>query len=71
MAEFTLDYIGSLCKAFPAGPLERGEKAIFVDVNSNDPADKSQLQGSSEMKNKENPMAPENRRTEFILLNNL
>ena len=60
-----------LCKAFSAGPLERGEKAIFVDVNSNDPADKSQLQGSSEMKNKENPMAPENRRTEFILLNNL
>ena len=35
-----------LCKAFPAGPLERGEKAIFVDINSKDPADKAQLQGS-------------------------
>ena len=35
-----------LCKAFPAGPLERGEKAIFVDVESQDPTDKSQLQGS-------------------------
>ena len=35
-----------LCKAFPAGPLERGEKAIVVDVKSEDPADKSQLQGS-------------------------
>jgi outer membrane protein OmpA-like peptidoglycan-associated protein len=35
-----------LCKAFPAGPLERGEKAIFVDVASEDPADKAQLQGS-------------------------
>ncbi len=35
-----------LCKAFPAGPLERGEKAIVVDIKSEDPADKSQLQGS-------------------------
>ena len=35
-----------LCKAFPAGPLERGEKAIEVDIKSEDPADKSQLQGS-------------------------
>lgn len=35
-----------LCKAFPAGPLERGEKAILVDVKSTDAADKAQLQGS-------------------------
>ena len=35
-----------LNKAFPAGPLERGEKSIFVDVTSEDPADKAQLQGS-------------------------
>lgn len=35
-----------LCKAFPAAQLERGEKAIFVDVASEDPADKAQLQGS-------------------------
>ena len=35
-----------LCKAFPAGPLERGEKAIFVDINSQDPADQAQLKGS-------------------------
>ena len=35
-----------LCKAFPAGPLERGEKSIFVDINSEDPADQAQLKGS-------------------------
>lgn len=35
-----------LNKAFPAGPLERGEKSIFVDANSQDPEDKAQLQSS-------------------------
>ena len=35
-----------LNKAFPAGPLERGEKSIFADIASEDPADKAQLQGS-------------------------
>lgn len=35
-----------LNKAFPAVPLERGEKSIFVDVNSEDPADKAQAAGS-------------------------
>ena len=35
-----------LCKAFPAAPLERGEKSIFVDVNSTDPADQAQAKGS-------------------------
>ena len=35
-----------LNKAFPAGPLERGEKSIFTDIASEDPADKAQLAGS-------------------------
>ena len=35
-----------LNKAFPAGPLERGEKSIFTDITSEDPADKAQLAGS-------------------------
>ena len=35
-----------LNKAFPAAPLERGEKSIFTDIASEDPADKAQLAGS-------------------------
>ena len=35
-----------LCKAFPAQALRPGTDKLFVDVNSQDPADKAQLAGS-------------------------